>query len=270
MPTSRSLLFKFVLVLLVWILGSYATALVLPTRTMVRITQEDSFFENVTFLAFFGASAAFFYLYITQPSSNNFLFFTTKKNLFYLLLSGLFFFCGAEEISWGQRIFHTTATGMFASNLQHETTLHNLPVFVYEYYDKQGRLIHNGGLFRKLFRQENLINIFCYAWCVLVPLSAMLSAPMRRLWATLNVPMVPLWLGGLLVLNNLLLHVGRLLLPGNSELTGIKIVEIKECGLAVMFLAIGGWFLLQAGQREVPFAAAPSGPDSLPPDTLRS
>ena len=217
---------------------------------MVRLTQEDSFFENLTFLAFFSAAGVFCYLYINQSQGNDFLFFTTKKNLFFALLSGLFFFCGAEEISWGQRVFNTTATGLFSSNLQHETTIHNLPIFVYEYYGNNGHIIHNEGFFRKLFRLENLINFFCYTWCVLVPLSNSLNVSLRRFWATLNVPLVPLWMGGFLFLNSLLLHVDRSLLPDNSELTGIKIVEIKECDLAVLFLAIGGWFLIGDNRKE--------------------
>lgn len=245
MTNSQPSIFRFIFIALVWILGAYATVLALPTALLVRITQEDSFFENITFLAFFAAAGVFFYLYFARPERNNFLFFTTRKNIFYLLLAALFFFCGAEEISWGQRVFNTEATGVFANNLQKETTLHNQPAFVYEYYNQNGRIVRNEGLLLRLFRQENLINVFCYTWCVLVPLSYLLVAPLRRLWAALNVPLVPLWLGGLLVLNNMLLHVGRLLLPGNNELTGIKIVEIKECGIALLFFGIGVWFWLR-------------------------
>ncbi|OGX83771.1 hypothetical protein [Hymenobacter glacialis] len=265
MPKSNPLTFRFILVSLGWIIGAYATVLVLPTQLLVRITQEDSFFENLTFLAFFAAAGVFMYLYFARPERNNFLFFTTRKNLFYLLAAILFFFCGGEEISWGQRVFNTTATGMFADNLQQETTLHNQPAFVYEYYDQNGRVVQNGGLLLRVFRQENLINLFCYSWCLLVPLSSLLVARLRRFWAVLNVPLMPLWMGGLLVLNNALLHVGRLLLPGNSELTGIKIVEIKECGIALLFLSIGVWFWLQ-NRRQIAAATllAPENDASVP------
>ena len=245
MSNSNSLAYRFITISLAWLLASYATVRVLPRALMIRITQEDSFFENLTFLAFFAAAGMFLHLYLTRPQPNNFLFFRTRRNLFFLLLAGLFFFCGAEEISWGQRVFNTEASGVFQDNLQHETNLHNQAAFVYEYYDKDGRVARNPGLLRKVFRQENLINLFCYSWCVLVPLSARFSGWARRFWAALNVPLVPLWLGALLVLDSMLLHVGRWLLPGNSEVTGIKTVEIKECGMALLFFSIGLWFLLR-------------------------
>lgn len=245
---------------LAWLLVTYGTILFLSKPLLVRITQEDSFFENLTCLGFLAASLVFLYLYLTRREGNDFFVFRTRRNIFFLLLAALFFFCAGEEISWGQRIFGTQATGVFADNLQHETTIHNLPIFEYEAYNEQGqRVVRQPGFFRRLFRHENLINVFCYSWCGLVPLTAMFSARIRRFWQRLNVPIVSLWLGGLLLLDNLLLHVGRLLLPGNSEVTGIKIVEIKECGQAVLFFVIGLWFLM-ASRPAADSTADPTAP----------
>ena len=53
-----------------------------------------------------------------------------KLFLFMTMLLGLVFFFGAgEEISWGQRIFHTQSSEFFLqNNAQGETNLHNLVV----------------------------------------------------------------------------------------------------------------------------------------------
>ena len=255
---------RFLWPALVWLLVSYGTVICLPNAFLVRITQEDSLFENLTCVGFFAAAALFGYLYFADSEGNDFYFFRLRRNVFYLLLGLLFFFCGGEEISWGQRIFHTEASGFFATNLQHETTLHNMPGLVRGYYNSQGKWVEQpGGLGARLFSQENLMNLFNYSWGVLVPLTAIFNLRLRRFWQRLNVPVVPLLLGLLLVLNNAMLHVARLFLPGNNEVTGVKIVEVKECNIALFFFTIGLWFVL-AKQCFVP-TKLPAMPPALAP-----
>ena len=259
------------LIVLLWLWFSYAAVFFLPPPTVVRLTQEDSFYENLTFGAFFLGFLVFLGLYLTQRLGNNFLVFKTRRNVFFLLLALLFLFCSGEEISWGQRLFHIPTAGVFNDNLQHENTVHNLPGFVYEYHDVSGQLVHEPGVLHRLLRGNNLIFFFCYFWLVVVPASSWFSGKMHRFWAELNVPIVPIWMGGLLIMNNGLLHLVRFCLPTNSEVTGIKILEIKECNLSVLFLATGLWFMVAKKRSNAAVSTASQhGPTCELPGSTRT
>ena len=213
---------------------------------MVRITQEDGIYENLTFVEFILAFIIFLRLYLADTNGNNFLMFETHRNIFFLLLALLFLFCGGEEISWGQRIFNTPTADVFRSNMQNENTIHNMPFFTPDFHDKNHALPMHSSWIRHRLNQgsNNFIALFCYSWLVIVPVTSWLSRKMHRFWTELNLPIVPWWIGGLLIVNNLLLYLTRFYLPNNSEETGIRTVEIKECNLALLFLATGIWFAL--------------------------
>jgi hypothetical protein len=88
-------------------------------RSMVR---EDALVENLTCVAFLLASV--FALSVAGR------FFKDHRRVYgwlYVLAFLFFFFVGMEEISWGQRIFHTkTPEYMAEHNSQSETNIHNI------------------------------------------------------------------------------------------------------------------------------------------------
>jgi hypothetical protein len=88
-------------------------------RSMVR---EDAVIENMTCVACLLASV--FALSVAQG------FFKDRRQRYawlYVLAFLFFFFIGMEEISWGQRIFHTkTPEYLIEHNVQEETNIHNL------------------------------------------------------------------------------------------------------------------------------------------------
>lgn len=93
-----------------------------PDTPFYRLSREDNLFENLQFFFFAGTSAVALYKTIKA--------FQVKKWLYIPIFAGAFlflFFIAGEEISWGQRILHTTLPAYFeANNMQQETTIHNL------------------------------------------------------------------------------------------------------------------------------------------------
>jgi len=89
------------------------------------LVKEDGLLENCQFVLFFAASL------LSLLSS---VIFGKRKQIFYCLAflifaTGLFFLAG-EEISWGQRIFDfQTPQSIGETNLQGESTLHNMKFF---------------------------------------------------------------------------------------------------------------------------------------------
>jgi hypothetical protein len=97
-----------------------------------------------------------------------------------LASSGVLFFLGGEEISWGQRVFGWgTPAALGRANAQDETNLHNLGVF-------QGTKLDGDRLFR--------LGWICFF--VLLPLAAWAWPRIRRAVAP-RVLIAPIWMAGL-------------------------------------------------------------------------
>jgi len=106
-----------------------ATLLLLYTQPFKHLGTEDGFMENLGALSFLLTSVVFFGIFLQLRKAKE----TTPKDLgawyWYLTLAILFFFVAGEEISWGQRLFNWGTPDWMESNVQKETTIHNLEIF---------------------------------------------------------------------------------------------------------------------------------------------
>jgi len=123
-----------------------------------------------------------------------------------------------EEISWGQRIFNIqTPAFLAARNLQEEINIHNL-----EY-----------GRTHALFHVATLFIAFCLVYFLIIPVAAASSKKANHLLNRIGIPLVPLHMGLLFLLNwfsrPISLHpmFGDFLYP---------LEEIREANWAVLFL----------------------------------
>ncbi len=156
---------SFIVFEAVAIFFSYSLLFICSRDTLIRITAEDNWYENITAICFILASGIFTYLFFTSKKGNDFYLFKTKRNIFFLLLALLFLFGAGEEISWGQRIFGWSTPAAYSKmNLQHETNIHNLAFLEREYYDKDGKLVLRGGFLMKIINENTLINNFLVVW----------------------------------------------------------------------------------------------------------
>ncbi len=91
-------------------------------KTLVR---EDGIVENATAIILLTISIFILYRLIILWNSKS-----INWLILNILLVIVFFFGFGEEISWGQRIFHSESNNFFLKyNLQNETNLHNLKLY---------------------------------------------------------------------------------------------------------------------------------------------
>lgn len=230
---------SFVAIEAVGIFVSYSLLFICSRDTLIRITAEDNWYENITAICFILASAMFAYLYFTSSKGNDFYFFKTKRNIFFLLLALLFFFGAGEEISWGQRIFGWSTPDAYGKiNLQHETNIHNLAFLEREYYDKDGKLIERGGWLMKIFNENTMIDAFWVSWTLLVPVLYHFNSKCRSLIKSINIPFGTIQVGIMIFISNMLLHVVTSYMPFKNDLAVIHPVEVKECNMAFLFFML--------------------------------
>jgi len=185
-----------VFIVLSYLILTYSTPLIFTGKNYLFLTDEDGLFETAGALMYLLASLLFVYLYFKSKSGNDFIFFRTKRNLFYLLLGLLFFICFGEEISWGQRIFNIDTPEVIAAiNGQNEINVHNL--FFFDRFGKQGIEIW--------WSASRLLAIFWFLYCVLIPILHNNFKKISNFFTTLNLPIVPIWIGSLFVLNYIFL-----------------------------------------------------------------
>src|SRR5690606_27922034 len=102
-----------------------------------------------------------------------------------LVLAILFFFGAGEEISWGQRILgFDTPDELSAVNAQDEANLHNVEIL--------------GGK----VNSDRLFQAFWLLFAVAVPVAAAASTRFRGRVGRL-IPILPLWVAALLIINQL-------------------------------------------------------------------
>ncbi|MBW2694646.1 MAG: hypothetical protein JRE57_18810 [Deltaproteobacteria bacterium] len=200
----------------------------LSEETIALLAVEDGLIENLGAAGFFAAAVLFYTAFRSSLSAgNDFGLLRTNRNFFFLLLAIAFAFAGAEEISWGQRIFGwETPDSLARINSQDETTIHNLEFF------------QHGKSFSFVF------NVFWLGFCVCVPVLDRWR-PARAFFRRIGLPVVPIWTGALLLTNYAVFKlVGSDYQPG-SELRHAA-NELKESTIAVIF----GWIAWVAFQQE--------------------
>lgn len=201
---------------------------VFSASTMETLGDEDGFFENLTAICFLSAAIIFFMTFLN------------KKEIIYLLFFLVFLFGAGEEISWGQRIFHIATPEYFEkNNLQDEISIHNLVIFNNNNpeYEKSG--------LQKLFSMNFEFKLFCILYCFLLPLVYPLSRFTRNVVHKFRIPVPPLSIGLLFVLNWLIFRITlSFFLPGGQSLSYYSsAVEISEFGSSFLFLMLSHFFL---------------------------
>lgn len=148
-----------------------------------------------------------------------------------LVLTAVFVFGFGEEISWGQRIFGWgTPASLDEANAQDETNIHNL------------------GALGGWLDMDRLFQVFWLVIGVVIPLLALWPRPRRFLRRV--VPILPVALAALFVLNQVLTRSFHWLFSHNPELwnsTAFRfehgIFETKET-VSCLLLATGFWLLV--------------------------
>ena len=228
--------FLYIITSIIGIIITYSVFFLFDNETIRVISGEDGLFEIMTAIFFFMASILFFYLYFKDNIGNNFYILKTKKNIFFLLLGILFLFGAGEEISWGQRIFDIqTPQSLKGINIQHELNIHNIAIFHGDMENGRAKtglakLITIGGLFR----------IFWFTYCFLISLMNKTSSNISKILKTINLPIVPMWMGILFVLNYIISRIVNFQL---DNLLLYYVVENKESVFAFLFFILAIYFI---------------------------
>lgn len=218
---------------LLFLVVSYSIFLIINPAEAIRLTREDALIESLGAIALLLASIITFYLYLKSKSPEKPYFLKAKRNIFYLLISLFFFVCFGEEISWGQRIFQIdTPEALMVSNKQKELNVHNLEIF--EPYDND--LTPKTGI-NKLITSEKLFAYFWLLYCVLVPLANEYIAGARNIFKKFHLPVIPLWIGILFILNHVISKVFESMVMVKTNLLTGAIMEVKETIFTFLFFA---------------------------------
>lgn len=196
----------------------------LPDDLANILLDEDSIIEYWGALSFFLASILFLVLFFQSKEGNDFIFFRTPRNLAFLFLALLLFFGAGEEISWGQRIIGFETPEAFSNNVQGEFTIHN-----------ESFLDTDSG---SPFRANRLFIYFWFAFGILVPVAAFVPK-LKELILRINIPLVPMLLGSLFLINYI---ASKLYEP--LGLYRDSITEIRETQQATVFLLVAIFFWL--------------------------
>jgi hypothetical protein len=174
----KYLKFYILAVALVTVL-SYSVYIFFNIETVSNLGAEDHFFEWLTPIFFWIATAIFF------------LIFLKTKNPFFLILAIAMFIGAGEEISWGQRIFgFKTPEALNKINVQHEFTFHNIAIF--QGVDSQGK--PNYGLSRLL--EINFLFRLCIMFCgIVLPFCVYHIKFISRITMKVKVPIPPISIG---------------------------------------------------------------------------
>ena len=205
----------------------YSLLFIFNDRMLEIWLKEDGVVEWLGTIAYLFASVLTISLFINSRPGNNFFIFRTKRNVFFLLLGLFFFFCFGEEISWGQRIFNfETPEKIKEMNYQDEMNIHNLQIFNYlaeDGEDKEGMLA---------WITTRLFSLFWFIYCFLIPLMNAIVKRISVLFKNLNLPIVPLWIGSMFMINHIL---AKILEKTNIFSSNQGITEIKESVFGVLF-----------------------------------
>ncbi len=190
--------------------------LFLDAESVRSLTKEDGLIQYMGALFFLFCSIIFL------------ICFRIKRSIFYLFFGMLFLFGFLEEVSWGQRIIGYETPNFFHKyNLQDEFNIHNLKWF-------HGKDVSGAkkGFWGKLLNMDRLFSIFWLSYCVALPVLYRIRYQFSGWINKYNIPIVPLSLGMLFLLNYLVSKGLELWIPS----LGTNITEIKETNFAFLFI----------------------------------
>jgi hypothetical protein len=216
-PAARTFMDSRGVVLVLALLpAAFYGIMLLGADTVVRLAREDGIVQDSGAVFFLVAGIAFLLAFARWPS------------VFTLLLGLLFLFAFLEEISYGQRLFGFATPQYFLEhNVQQEFNLHNMEWF--ERTDEVGE-----GFLDKLVSMDRLFSLFWLGYCVVVPVICRFSGRAMRLATRIRLPIAPLVIAALFVLNYL---VGKAFEAARPALAA-DVTEIKETVFAYLF----AWF----------------------------
>lgn len=214
-------------------LGSFSLAF-LPENRLLGLLWEDGPVESAGALFFLFAGVMFLCCYSKSKGNGNQLGrIRTNRNVFFLFLGLLFVIAFSEEISWGQRIFQWKAEGFFQRNVQQETNVHNIDIFT-----------------NNLFSIYRLFILFWILYCLVLPLLHKYFPTLKKQLDKLNLPIPPLWVGGILAAN----LVMRKLFDSYGVIHSIgvrnKFQELVETNYAFCFFMLA-WFWVTTRRFEI-------------------
>lgn len=216
---------------LAWIAVSYSILFLLDIDAVRRLSREDGVVESIGAVCFLISSILFFGLYRHSRKGASQPHVPLKGNVFYLLLGMAFLFACLEEISWGQRIVgFATPENLREANLQKEFNLHNLRMF-----HGKTETGERKSFLALLLNMDRMFSMFWISYCVLLPVAYRLSVPIRKFLDNILMPIVPMFLGFMFVVN----YASTKVLEASLNVAFYRsIVEIKESNFAVLFLLI--------------------------------
>ena len=218
------------------LLAAYSVFFLYDYEAIRSLSREDGLFESLGAVFFFGASGFLFLNYWRSDTGNLLGLFRTRKNIFWLLLGAAFLVGGAEEMSWGQRVFGIETPQMLEQvNRQRELNFHNLPLF--HGINPDGS--HKTGL-ASLLVLDRMFSLFWFSYCFVLPLLSALSSRLATWLRTVNMPLVPLWLGAVFLLNYGLSKILEAVFDYGLLYDSIQ--EIKEANCAVLFFIVSVYF----------------------------
>lgn len=234
---KKNVLTKVVIYLAV--MASYFVVL-LGVETMSHLRREDGLIENLGAFFFLTASVLFFASYFQSSGwDKDTIAPRSKKNISYLLLAVLFFVGFGEEISWGQRIIGwETPPYLKEINRQKETTFHNIEIFNSKIFYKGGADNVERPFLSILLDVQTWFFLFWFFYCLVLPLTNRYSARLREYFSGRRVPLPPLWIGFLLLINFLIFVsplIAYYLLDSKVPRTYHAFSEIRESNEAFIF-----------------------------------
>jgi hypothetical protein len=229
--------------------------MLLDEPTLAAVTREDGLIESLGAICFLACAVAFLAC------------FGVRHSVFYLLFGLLFLFTFFEEISWGQRIIGFETPLFFQQyNMQHELNIHNLV-----WFHGTNAAGAAKGFVDRLINMDRLFSLFWFGFCVMLPLLARSSAFVLNLTARWRIPVVPVALAAMFLLNYI---TGKGLQVLSPALVA-QITEIKETNFAYLFALFAAAeairvFAAGEGAAGAPLVPGSAGRASLPDHLNRS
>jgi len=213
--------------------------LFMSPRVVEAFVNEDMIFESLTAIYFFITCLLLGFAFFRLPPPPGDKKYFVLKKLSLITLAVLFFVAAGEEISWGQRIFNIeTPESIKQVNVQDELTIHNLDFF-------QGE--------NATLDFSQLQTLFSLAFVFLLPLGALVIQRLLKFDLRAIVPIVPIQVGLLALLNYVIQKILRNIVEVAPNLYQHSIMpfteglyEVREHGHAyAMMLAVFFYLLLQ-------------------------
>ncbi len=209
----------------------------LDPESVIALGQEDGWIESLGAGFFLLASCMLFVCFVLAGKTNrenDIPVPQSPSKYYYLLLAIILFVCFGEEISWGQRIWDwETPEALKKINAQQETNVHNLWMF---YADNVDGSKKSG--FEKLFVLTRLFTIFTFFIFIAIPLMDRYSAALRQFIKKIQMPVIPLWMGGLVLANYVVFHTFNHSFLGSPSKFMRSINELKETNYAFIYAVL--------------------------------